>query len=307
MQKAGVTSATISYEVPDGMNGGSMPFLPEGAAAPVNIEKLITDGNYAATFGLTLIAGRFFTDNDSPMDVVLNETAVKALHLKQGVGQEITIAGSDTRLTIRGIVKDFHFTHVGQKIAPMIFLSQQTGPMYRFLSIKFKTADARKHIAGIASAWKARYPDSPFEYFFMDDKFQAMYFSETRLSKAADVATGLNFIIILLGAAGVIAFSLTRRAKEVGVRKVLGADTRSIIYLFLREYTIVIIIANLIAWPIAYLIANRWLDEYAYRTSMSVMPFIVAGFITFSLTYMLIALQSFRTASANPTGLLRNE
>lgn len=309
MQQAGVSSATVSFEVPDGMNGGSIPVLPEGAAndAFVNVERLVTDGNYAAAYGLQLQAGRFFTDQDHPLDVVLNETAVKALHLKQGVGEEIRLADSDTKLTVRGIVKDFHFTHIGQKIAPMVILSQETGPMYRYLSVKLKTADIKKHIAGIEAIWKARYPDSPFDYFFMDEKFQAMYFSETRLSKAADVATALNFVIILLGAVGVVAFSLTRRAKEVGVRKVLGADTRNIIFLFLKEYTVVIIIANLIAWPVAYFLANKWLDEYAYRTSMSVGPFIVAALITFSLTYLLITLQSFRTANANPTGLLRNE
>ncbi|SFN87612.1 putative ABC transport system permease protein [Chitinophaga sp. YR627] len=309
MQKTGVISATISYEVPDGMNGGSVPFLPEGAAsdAAVNLERLITDGNYATTFGLKLVAGRFFTDHDSQQDVVINETAVKALHLTQGVGQEVRIAGNDTRLTVRGIVKDFHFFNMGQKIAPMIFFTQQAIPTYRFLSIKLRTADIRKSIAGIESTFKSRYNDSPFDYFFMDEKFQAMYFSETRLKKAADVATGLNFVIILLGAAGVVAFSLTRRAKEVGVRKVLGANTRSIIYLFLKEYTTVIIMANFIAWPLAYFLASKWLDGYAYRTSMSVTPFIVAGGITFSLTYILIALQSFRTANANPTGLLRHE
>ena len=309
MQKNGVVSATISYEVPDGMNGGSLPLLPEGATsdAPVNVERLITDGNYATTFGLTLAAGSFFTDHDSPMDVVLNETAVKALHLKQGVGQVIRIPGNDARLTVKGVVKDFHFFNMGQKIVPMIFFTQQINPTYRFLSVKLKTADIRKSVAGIESTFKARYGDSPFDYFFMDEKFQAMYFSETRLKKAADVATGLNFVIILLGAAGVVAFSLTRRAKEVGVRKVLGANTRSIVYLFLKEYTTVIIIANLVAWPLAYFLTSKWLDGYAYRTSMSVVPFIVAGGITFSLTYILIALQSFRTASANPTGLLRHE
>ncbi|MBW8686306.1 ABC transporter permease [Chitinophaga rhizophila] len=308
-QNTGVASASISYEVPDGMNGGSMPLLPDGAtdASPVNVERLVTDGNYANTFGLQLAAGRFFTDTDNPADVVLNEAAVKALRLKQGIGQEIIMPDSDVKLTVRGIVKDFHFTHIGKKIAPMIFINQEANPMYRFLSIRLKSSDIRKSLAGIESVWKARYPDSPFDYFFMDEKFQAMYFSETRLSKAADVATGLNFIIILLGAVGVIAFSLTRRAKEVGVRKVLGANTASIIYLFLKEYTIVIMLANLLAWPAAYIIANKWLDGYAYRTSMSITPFLIAGIITFGLTYLLIALQSLRTASANPTGLLRNE
>jgi putative ABC transport system permease protein len=292
------------------MNGGSLPIIPPGGTsdAPVNVEMLVTDGNYAGTFGLKILAGTFFTDQDNTANVVLNESAVKALHLKTGVGEQIQAPGPQGRtFTVKGIVKDFHFTNMQQKIAPMIFFSQNSGAFYRFLSIKLQTADARKALAGIESVWKARFPDAPFEYFFMDDKFQSMYTTETRLKQAANIATALNFIIILLGAAGVVAFSLTRRTKEIGVRKVLGADTRSIIYLFLKEYTSVILIANIIAWPVAYIIADHWLDDYAYRTSMSVVPFIIAGIITFSLTYILIALQCFRTASANPTGLLRSE
>ncbi|SHM38131.1 ABC transporter permease [Chitinophaga sp. CF418] len=310
MSNTGVKSATVSYEVPDGMNGGGLRIVPRGGTddAAVNVDMLVTDGNYAATFGLKVLAGAFFTDQDSPGDVVLNEAAVKLLHLETGVGEQIVAVGPQGgTFRVKGIVKDFHFTSMQQKIAPMIFLSQNTGAFYRFLSIKLQTADARKTVAGIESLWKARLPDAPFEYFFMDDKFQSMYSNETRLKQAANVATALNFIIILLGAAGVVAFSLTRRTKEIGVRKVLGADTRNIIYLFLKEYTSVILIANIIAWPVAYVIADHWLDDYAYRTSMSVMPFIIAGMITFSLTYILIALQCFRTASANPTGLLRSE
>ncbi|SDG49702.1 ABC transporter permease [Chitinophaga filiformis] len=310
MRNAGVKSATISYEVPDGMNGGGVSIMPRGGTsdAPVNVGTLITDGNYAATFGLKMLAGAFFTDQDNPADVVLNESAVKALHLKTGVGEQLVTQGPQGgTFRVKGIVKDFHFTTMQQKISPMMFLSQNTGIQYRFLSIKLQTADARKAVAGIESVWKARFPDAPFEYFFMDDKFQSMYTTETRLKQAANVASALNFIIILLGAAGVVAFSLTRRTKEIGVRKVLGANTRNIIYLFLKEYTSVILIANLIAWPVAYIIADHWLDDYAYRTSMSVTPFIIAGAVTFSLTYILIALQCFRTASANPTGLLRSE
>lgn len=309
MRSTGVKIATVSYEVPDGMNGGEVPLIPPGSDGntPVSVSTLVTDGNYAATFGMKVLAGAFFTDQDNPSDVVLNESAVKALHLKEGVGQEVEIAGGQGRLRVKGIVKDFHFDNMQRKISPMIFFSQNTSMNYRFLSMKLETTDVRKAVAGIEKVWKARFPDSPFDYFFMDDKFQAMYTSETRLKQAANVATGLNFIIILLGAAGVVAFSLNRRTKEIGVRKVLGADTSNIIYLFLKEYTSVILIANLIAWPVAWLVADHWLDNYAYRTSMSATPFIVAGIITFSLTYILIALQCFRTASANPTGLLRSE
>jgi putative ABC transport system permease protein len=309
MRSTGVKMATVSYEVPDGMNGGEVPLIPPGSDGntPVNVSTLVTDGNYAATFGMKVIAGAFFADQDNPSDVVLNESAVKALRLKEGVGQEIDIAGGQGRLRVKGIVKDFHFNNMQQKISPMIFFSQNTSMSYRFLSMKLETTDVRKAIAGIEKVWKARFPDSPFDYFFMDDKFQAMYTSETRLKQAANVATALNFVIILLGAAGVVAFSLNRRTKEIGVRKVLGADIHNIIYLFLKEYTSVILIANLIAWPVAWVVADHWLDNYAYRTTMSATPFIIAGVITFSLTYILIALQCFRTASANPTGLLRSE
>jgi putative ABC transport system permease protein len=308
----GVKDATLSYEVPDGNNGGGLALIPEGSnnTTPVNVPNLSTDSHYADTYGMKMIAGSFFNDNDPGTDVVINESAAKAFgwqNQQDPIGKRLAISGTQFVMTVKGVVHDFHFRSMQEKIGPLVILPLKSAINYRYLSLKLDArADMPRIMAGVENRWRARFPDAPFEYFFMDDKFQSLYTTELELKQAADVATVLNFIIIMLGAIGVVAFSLVRRTKEVGVRKVLGANTANIVYLFMKEYTGVILLANLIAWPLAYLVVNKWLDGYAYRTAISVAPFLLVGGITFILTYLLIALQCFRTANANPTGLLRN-
>lgn len=305
----GVKDASMSYEVPDGNNGGGSPLVPEGSVnvAPVNIPNLTVDAHYADTYGMTITEGRFFNDNDAPNDVVLTESGVKAFGWKQAVGKQLRVDGTNTVLTVKGVVKDFNFKSMQQSIGPLLMVPVKSVNIYRYLSLKLDTKqNLPRLIANIERSWKVRYPDAPFEYSFMDDKFRALYTTELRLKQAADIATILNFIIIMLGAVGVVAFSLSRRTREIGVRKVLGAGTFNIVYLFIKEYTGVILLANVLAWPVAYILVNKWLEGYAYRTSVTIMPFLLVGTITFTITYILIALQCFRTANANPTGLLRN-
>ena len=113
-------------------------------------------------------------------------------------------------------------------------------------------------------------PGTPFEYSFMDEKFQSLYRSELQLKKAANISTILNLIIVFLGIFGVVAFTLTKRTKEIAVRKVLGANVRNIILLFIRDYAILILLANMIAWPLTYIITNKWLQSYAYRVNQDI-------------------------------------
>jgi ABC-type antimicrobial peptide transport system permease subunit len=141
----------------------------------------------------------------------------------------------------------------------------------------------------------------------MDETFQRLYQSELQMKKAAGIATTLNFVIILLGLFSVLAFSLAQRTKEIAVRKLLGAKIRDIIWLILREYAWLILVANLIAWPLAYAFVQRWLENYAYRIDLSIVPYALVSFLTFVLSFLFIGLQSYYVASANPVKNLRVE
>jgi putative ABC transport system permease protein len=304
-----VKEVSLSYEVPNGNNSNNIGFYPEGGDAdnPINMGTLTADEHYAATYGLTVKEGNFFSTQFVPGEIVINEAAMKALGWASAVGKKLYMKGNPMPAVVTGVVKDFHFASMHESIKPFYFVHVKGNIIHRFLSIKLDGKNYNKAIVAISSKWNELEPDAPFDYFFMDTKFQSLYNAEVQLKKAANVATILNFVIILLGAVGVVSFSLTKRTKEIAVRKVLGANTRGIIALFLKEYTAVIFIANIIAWPLAYLLVNQWLNDYAYKTNMSILPFLFVGGFTFMVAYVLITLQCFKVAVANPTNLLRSE
>ena len=159
----------------------------------------------------------------------------------------------------------------------------------------------------VKEKWNSLSLNAPFEYTFMDDNFQSLYRSELQLKSAADIATILNLAIVFMGIFGVVAFTLTKRSKEIAVRKVLGAGVKNIILLFIKDYTALIVIGNIIAWPIAYIIVNHWLQGYAYRIEQSVMPYLFAGAFVFVAALIFITLQCFKTAIGNPVESLRSE
>ena len=150
-------------------------------------------------------------------------------------------------------------------------------------------------------------PGTPFEYSFMDEKFQSLYRSELQLKKAANIATILNLIIVFLGIFGIVAFTLTKRTKEIAVRKVLGADVRNIILLFIRDYAVLILLANMIAWPLTYIITNKWLQGYAYRVNQDIVPYLFVCLFIFITAFSMIAIQCFKAGAANPVKSLRTE
>jgi ABC-type antimicrobial peptide transport system permease subunit len=159
----------------------------------------------------------------------------------------------------------------------------------------------------VKAKWKSLSPNSPFEYTFMDKKFQSLYKSELQLKSATNIASILNLVIVFMGIFGVVAFTLAKRSKEIAVRKVLGAEVKNIIFLFIKDYAWLILIANIIAWPIAYLVINRWLQGYAYRIDQSIEPYLFSAFIVFGAAFIFITLQCYKTAVANPINSLRTE
>ena len=141
----------------------------------------------------------------------------------------------------------------------------------------------------------------------MDEKFQSLYQSEMQLKKAANIATVLNLVIVFLGIFGVVTFTLVKRTKEIAVRKVLGANIKNIITLFAKDYAWLILIANIIAWPVTYVITNKWLESYAYRINQDIVTYLIVCLFVFITTFSMIALQCFKAGIANPVKSLRTE
>ncbi len=308
-----VSAVSLSYEIPNGMNSGVPSVYRFGgdSTTAVVMQSLITDAHYLDVYQIPLKAGSFFEDGDVDSSrVVLNEKAAVALGWKNpadAVGQLLRIAGSPLTYTVAGVSGDFHFDSMQRPIQPDIFFQSRLANTYRFLSFKIKAGNAMTAVRSIEKKWAELLPGSSFEYSFMDESLRTLYKNEIQLQKAAYTATALSVIVALLGILGLISLGIKKRAKEIGIRKVLGSSVAGIILLFLKEFLWVILVASLVACPLAYLTMQRWLQEYAYRVPITVRPFLLTiGLLAFCTT-MLICLQTIRAALTNPVTSLRSE
>lgn len=310
MQLAGVKNVSLTFEIPDQVPFGKWEVLAPKSSSPdgqITLSLVTTDEDYAKTLGLTMVKGQFF--DNAPYGVVLNEAAVKQLGEtpENIVGKKIkTIAGGDGVL-VRGVVKDYNYSSMQNKIAPIGFVHVKNRNTYRFLAVRLATDHIAKDLEAVKNKWKAMSPNTPFNYSFMDEKFAALYKTELQLQRAAELATIINFIIVLLGITGVVAFMLQKKVKEIAVRKVLGARAFDIIGIFLKEYAGLILVANIIAWPLAYFVSERMLEQFAYRTSQTAVSYLTALMLVAIISFLLVTLQCFRTASANPVKSLKTE
>jgi len=242
--------------------------------------------------------------------VVLNEAAAKALGLtpESAINRKIKIPSAPgAALTVAGVVKDFNYSSLQDKIEPLALFNVRDWLAYRYLSLKLNTTNIGETMARIRDKWQEVSPGAPFEYNFMDEKFQSLYQSELQLKKAANIATVLNLVIVFLGIFGVVTFTLIKRTKEIAVRKVLGANISNIIVLFAKDYAWLILIANVVAWPLSYLITNKWLQSYAYRVNQDIIPYVIVCGFVFITAFTMIAIQCFKAGLANPVKSLRTE
>ncbi len=310
LQLPEVKTGSLSFNVPDGTPAGRIILYPPGSSGAdrsVNIAITNVDEDYAKTFGIKLKAGSFFGGDKTGL--VVNETTVKQLGLtpETAIGKEVKTPAGGPGIIISGVVEDFHFSSMQEKITPIGFSHVNNNKTYRFLTLKINTPDIAKAMSAVMSSWKSMLPNAPFDYTFMDEKFATLYKSELQLQKAADIATALNLIIIFLGIFGVVAFTLAKRTKEIAVRKVLGADAFNIIYLFIKEYAILILIANIMAWPLAYMVTDKWLQSFQYRVHQNMISYLSVFLMVFVIAFGLIAIQCFKTAVTNPVKSLRTE
>jgi len=307
----GVQDASLSYDIPDGNPGGNTTLYFNNNT--LSVMMIPADADFKNVYGLQIKEGTFLPNgavNYAPGRIVLNETAVEALGWTTAVGKTIRLGGVDGPvMTVAGVIKDFHVESLEKAVQPMIIagLNESFTRSYRYFSVKLHTSDISRTIGRIQEKFRASFPEAGFDYSFMDRKFQSLYQSEIRLMKATGIATILNFIIVFLGIFGILTFTLVRRTKEIAVRKVLGAEVKNIIGIFLKEYSIVLLISNLIAWPIAYVIGNHWLENYAYRTDQNIFAYLAALVSILLVTHVLIAVQCFGIANSNPVDKLRAE
>jgi putative ABC transport system permease protein len=309
----GVRSASLSFEIPNGNNNGQPPVYRAGTDSTTAIvcQQLTTDENYLNTYQLSLLAGEYFNQNGiNYTKVVLNERAALAIGFpdaESAIGQTLRIPGDPTLYTIKGVLRDFHFGSMAAPIQPMVVFLLKGSVLYRYLSFKIAPEGIGEQMAALQKKWTELMPGSAFEYTFMDAILAKIYAAELQMKRSAYAASALALLIALLGVLGLVSLNLQRREKEVGVRKVLGASVLGIIGLFMREFLLILLIAGIIACPIAWYLLSGWLENYASHIELSPLVFVLSLFGMALVTALLIGLQSVKAALANPVKSLRSE
>jgi putative ABC transport system permease protein len=313
-----IQSVSFAYEAPVQIKGGyGMSKSDNDNEASITVTANPIDEHYLKTTGLEIIAGTDLVkqdildashDGDSIKNnyhFVLNELAVAALGWKpeEAIGKKMYL-GAQRPGEIKAVVKDFHFASLHNKIQPLVLFS---GEWRNTIMAKVSGENLPQTIAFIEQKWKALVPQRPFEYHFMDEDFNQMYETEMRTGKVFTVFSSIAILLACLGLFGLVAFTVNQRAKEISIRKVLGASVFGISTLLSKDFLKLVVVAIFIAIPLAYYFANQWLQDFTYRTELSWWIFAVSAGVSILIAYLTVSFQSTKAAIANPIKSLRTE
>jgi putative ABC transport system permease protein len=270
------------------------------------IASLNTDAEFQKIFNLQMIQGRWFEPGNKADEhnFILNETAFSEFNLHNPVSGQRFVFGNDTGKII-GVVKDFHYSSLHSKIAPLV-IHNKPGRQFTFL-IKTSQGAIPQALQGAKAEWKKLVPAQPFDYTFMDEAFDALYRADERTSALVLFFAIITIAISALGLFGLAAFTAEQRVREIGIRKVLGATVTGIVNILSRDFLKIVIVAFVLACPIAWIVMNKWLQDFAYRINISWWIFFLAGIVALIIALLAVSFQSIKAAIANPVKSLRTE
>src|SRR6476659_4068395 len=266
------------------------------------------DNDYVPTYKLQLVAGRNLQPSGPTTEFLVNESFVKSLGLKKPediLNKEISIMDGLIKCPVVGVLKDFNDRSLRNNLSPLLIATNAT--MYRQASIKLSTTNIASTMQSIKKIWEQTFPNHVYEYRFLDDKVASFYKQENQLSQLYKIFAAIAIFLSCLGLYGLASFMAVQRIKEVGIRKVLGATSGSIVYLFSKEFIILIAIAFTIATPIAWYFMHQWLQDYSYRITISWWLFAGGGLAAIIIALATISFQAIKAAIANPVRSLRTE
>ena len=266
--------------------------------------------DFCETIGLEIVEGRDFSrafTSDPKESVIVNETLVKEMGWDTAVGKQIkTFMGRKEPLTVVGIAKDFHFESLHNQIKPAIFYIEPRDQL-EFIYVKISPDDIPATLGLLESTWKRNAPNFPFMYSFLDEEFHKLYRIEERWQRIIRNTSIFAILISSLGLFGLSALAITRRTKEIGIRKVLGAPVAGLTRMVSMDFLKLVIFANFIAWPLAYYAMNRWLRSFAFRIDIQLWVFLLAAMMAAAIAFLTVGFQAVKAAVANPVESLRYE
>jgi putative ABC transport system permease protein len=265
------------------------------------------DRDFMKTLQIKVVEGKEminefkFTDR---LAYVLNGSALEQIGWDNALGKEFSIIGNEQIGTIVGVVRDFNFRSLHHSIAPCVLLIRDSGQQ---ISVRIRGDQIPETLDYLERKWKEFSKDLPFDYYFLDEEFDKLYKSEMKASRVIGFFTILSLFVACLGLFGLAAYMVQQRTKEIGIRKVNGATVIQIVLLLSTDFAKWILVATLIAWPVAYFTVRSWLQGFEYRTNINFLIFLSAGAIVLIIALVTVCLQTFRAATINPVETLRYE
>jgi putative ABC transport system permease protein len=266
------------------------------------------DFDYLSTMEVDLIEGRDFSGNfssDTLSSVIINETAAREFGWERPIGKEFKGDEGEPNYKVIGLVKDYHFYSLRQKIEPLIIFINLRQAFY--MVIKINTADIQSTMDYIEKTWNINLPDHPYDYEFLDEYFDKMYKSEADTGKLFGYFSLIAILIGCMGLFGLASFTVEQRTKEIGVRKVLGATVSNIIALLSKDFMKWVIMSSVIAYPVVYYFMKNWLNNFVYKTDIQIVTLFISGFIVVLIAFLTVSFQAIKAAMTNPAKTLRYE
>lgn len=309
-----VQSVTASTSVPGAEVSSSSDYTLKNSLSGKRCRNLGIDNKFIDAYGLSIVAGRNITNDRPPVDtnvvvnILVNETAAKTFGFSKPadmLGKEMN-DGSGFRYAVVGIVKDYHQESLQNSFDPIVFYPEEERNFGNF-SLKLSTTNLPALMDFVKLKWNARFPESPFRFFFLDDRFNAQYANDQLFSTVLWLFTGIAIIIACLGLVGLSIFTISKRNKEISIRKVLGATLFQITRLITVDYLKLVLLASVFALPVAYILVSNWLNDYAFHVSIGIWFFIMPVLMIVGIALLTVIYQSLRAALANPVKSLRTE
>jgi putative ABC transport system permease protein len=308
LEVPGVNAVSFSSDVPSSDNNSSTNFAFDMKPdEDFNLYLKFADNDYFKTFGLTVLAGRGFTQSDTMHEAVINETLVHQLGLKspeEAIGKSIRM-GRQSWLPVVGVVKDFKTNSLRENIKPLMITSFK--PTYTVSAVKLHSADMARAKTAVLKKWDEYFPEYANTNLFMDESIDNFYKQENQLSGLYKIFAGLAIFISCLGLYGLVSFLAVQKTKEVGIRKVLGASVANIVYLFSKEFTLLIALAFAIAAPVAWYVMSDWLNNFEFKIPISAGVFVLAIVISLLIAWITVGYKALQAALANPVKSIRSE
>ncbi|MBN1989235.1 MAG: ABC transporter permease [Bacteroidales bacterium] len=301
-----VELVTASNSLPNqiGNSTGGIDWEGRTPDTRVLFTTLITDFSFTETYGMQMVEGRSFNQSLSDtMKFIVNEEAVRVMGMDSAVGKTMSVWGVTT--PIIGVVKNFNYGGLKQKVQPLVMTVYK--PLVSIISIKLSPSNTLETMEKIEAKWKEVLPDEPFTFSFFDKNIDNLYRTEKRISTLFTYFSALAIVISCLGLFGLANFMAEQKFKEIGIRKTLGASTKSIVLLLIWQFTKWVIVANAAGWIVSYYAISLWLREYPYKIDMTIWPFIISAAASIGIAMLTILYQSVRAAKINPVDAIKYE